>query len=504
MHLHSVLWFALLVYLVARLYTSVAGQTTLRGVATYLFAVSALHGTTVGWIASRNSLIAACLGVTALLFYDAWRKRGAAGYLLAALVVFVAALLGAEAAAATLAYLAAYALFIDTGSLQSRVLRTLPFGVLFIIYRLAYDALGFGAYASGLYLDPGSEPVAFLRGFIDRAPILLLAQITGMATSLSIFAKGADLRALWLTAMIVVSAFVLLFRGQLLEGRPARFFLTGALLSLLPVGAAGTDERTLIFVSIGGYGLLAVLLCRHLFAPPEVPAERSWAKKGGSYGLALLHVYVAPLLFLVNINGLARFTQLFTDQATRLPADAAAEGKTLVLINSPAPQLTMSFASIRALNGLPLPAASYSLASGNTNLKVTRQADRLLIEAQDGFVLDYDVLFRGDRIPFKVGDTVKLKHMTAVVERLTQDGRPEAVAFEFANGLDDPCLAFLIWENNGYQRFVPPAEGQTAALERQDPIKIAWAGASKAQAQPAPVVDQAEAANAPQCKRSGS
>ena len=162
------------------------------------------------------------------------------------------------------------------------------------------------------------------------------------------------------------------------------------------------------------------------------------------------------------------------------------------------------FASIRALNGLPLPAASYSLASGNTNLKVTRQADRLLIEAQDGFVLDYDVLFRGDRIPFKVGDTVKLKHMTAVVERLTQDGRPEAVAFEFDNGLDDPCLAFLIWENNGYQRFVPPAEGQTAALERQDPIKIAWAGASKAQAQPAPVVDPAEAANAPQCKRSGS
>jgi hypothetical protein len=475
MHLHSVVWFAVLVYLVSRLYASIAGTGQLRNVATYVYAVSALHATTVGWIANRNGLIAGSLGVACLIFYDLWRRKQKAFLLALSSMALAAALFSAEAAIACFAYLVAYALFIDSGSIQQRVLSLAPFCVVLVAWRLCYNALGFGAYASGLYLDPSTEPLEFLRGFTERAPILLMAQLTGLPTSLYIFMKQPQQHALWLMAVALVAGTFALFLSDLWRQKESRFFLVGMLFALLPVGAAGTDERSLIFVSLGGAGLVATLVSRYFLSDTNAPQGLSAIRKRCAYGLVATHIVLAPVVFLANVNGLSTFTHPFTDQALKLPVDDGVQDEDLMLINSPAPQLNMHLAAIRLLHGLPLPRSSSSLAPGNTQLKVTRQQNSLVIEAEDGFVINYDTLFRGQGHPFKVGDAVRLKSLTAVVKRITGDGRPETVEFTFTDGLDNLRLKFLAWENNGYRHFALPVDGETIELGRQDPIKIVLA-----------------------------
>jgi hypothetical protein len=284
---------------------------------------------------------------------------------------------------------------------------------------------------------------------------------------------------LWLSALALVVGFFGLFARELWRERESRFFLLGMLLSLLPVGAAGTDERSLIFVSLGGAGLVAILVSRYLMPDASVLRAPAGVRRGSVYALAGLHVFLAPLLFLANVNGLATFTRPFTDQALKLPIEGAVQEEKLMLINSPAPQLNMHLAAIRLLNGLPLPHSSYSLAPGNTRLQLTRLQGGLEIEAHDGFVFNYDALFRGGAHPFKVGDVVRLKDMTASIKQITQDGRPEIVRFTFIDGIDDPRLQFLAWQDGGYKRVALPGNGETVELGRQDPIKIVMASLSK-------------------------
>jgi len=475
MHLHSVLWFALLVYLAARLYARVTGSAPLRNLAVYIFAVSALHATTVGWLANRNALVAGVFGLSCLIFHDVWRRDGKALGLPLSMLALAAALFSAEAAIGTCAYLLAYALFIDTGSRVQRALRLVPLVSVFLAWKLYYDGLGFGAYASGLYLDPSKEPLAYLYGLVERAPVLLLAQLSGLPTSLYIFMERPQQLAMCLAAVGLVLGFFALFWGQLWREQESRFFLVGMLLSLLPVGAAGTDERSLLFVSLGGVGVVALIVRRYLLPDAGTPRETSavsHVRRGFARALIATHVVLAPVMFLVNVNGLSTFTRPFTDQALKLPVDDDVEHEKLIFINSPAPQLNMHLAAIRLLNGLRLPHASYSLAPGNTQLQLTRSGNRLIIEAHAGFVINYDALFRGQSHPFAVGDVVQLKYMRAEVQRITADGRPEVVAFTFADGLDDPQLKFLAWQDGGYQALRLPPDGGSVALGRQDPLKI--------------------------------
>jgi hypothetical protein len=478
MHLHSVLWFALVVFLASRLYSRILGASHVRNVAAYVYAVSALHATTVGWIANRNALMASALGIACLILHDAWRRKQHWIFLPLSVAALAAALLSAEAAAATCAYLLAYALYIDSGSLRHRLLSLLPCALVLLAWKLRYDGLGFGAYASGLYLDPGSEPMEFMKGFVERAPVLLMAQLTGLPTSLYIFMEKPQQLVLWLSAIGLVAGFTGLFARELWRERESRFFLIGMLLSLLPVGAAGTDERSLIFVSLGGMGLTAILISRYMLSIVSALRQPSVVKRGSVYALAGLHVFLAPLLFLANVNGLATFTRPFTDQAQKLPMLGAVENQKLMLINSPAPQLNMHLAAIRLLNGLPLPHSSYSLAPGNTRLKLTRLQNSLEIGALDGFVINYDALFRGRAHPFKVGDVVRLKAMAAAIKQVTSDGRPEVVQFTFTDGIDDPSLRFLAWGDGGYKPLSLPNDGETVELGRQDPIRIVMASLS--------------------------
>ena len=70
MHVHSLLWFVLLLFLVTKFYRRILGPTWLAGLAVLLFAVEDGHGSPVGWICNRNILIAASFGIGCLIAHD--------------------------------------------------------------------------------------------------------------------------------------------------------------------------------------------------------------------------------------------------------------------------------------------------------------------------------------------------------------------------------------------------------------------------------------------------
>ncbi len=76
MHAQSLLWYAALVAATAVLYRRILGSNLMAGIASLLFAIDDAHGTPAGWIANRNSLIAATFGVLALIAHDSWRRNG--------------------------------------------------------------------------------------------------------------------------------------------------------------------------------------------------------------------------------------------------------------------------------------------------------------------------------------------------------------------------------------------------------------------------------------------
>ncbi|MEY4583492.1 MAG: hypothetical protein RL701_8195, partial [Pseudomonadota bacterium] len=67
MHLHSVLWYCVLLLALASVYRTLEPEwPLLTGLGLLLYAIDDAHGATVGWIANRNAIISAALSLPAL------------------------------------------------------------------------------------------------------------------------------------------------------------------------------------------------------------------------------------------------------------------------------------------------------------------------------------------------------------------------------------------------------------------------------------------------------
>jgi hypothetical protein len=108
MHLHSVLWYGLLVAVAAALYRRLLGSTWAAGLAALLYAVDDAHGVPVGWLANRNGLCAAVFGLLAVGAYAHGRERGSRPAAWLAHAALAASLLSAEAGLAAFLYMGAY------------------------------------------------------------------------------------------------------------------------------------------------------------------------------------------------------------------------------------------------------------------------------------------------------------------------------------------------------------------------------------------------------------
>ena len=260
MHAHSLFWLGAMVAAVAAFYRRMMGPTAVAAVAALLFAVDDARGTTVGFIANRNVMVAATFGVSALICHDRWRRDGSRSGALLAPLLLAAALFSKEEGIGTCAYLAAYGLFADPAGRWRGCVALSPYLAVLVIWRALRAYWGYGVQNMGLYVDPLGDPGPFLAALVGRAPILMLGQWSPIPAEAGVMLRPPASTAFWWAAVEFLAILTLVFVPLLKRNRLARFWAAGMLMATIPVCATLASDRLLTFAGIGAFGLLAQFL----------------------------------------------------------------------------------------------------------------------------------------------------------------------------------------------------------------------------------------------------
>ncbi len=252
-HLASNLWAGLvagLVYLVALALTQ---QRMTAVVAALLFIVHPVHVEAIAWISSRKDLVAAAFVLPCVIAYLQYRQRGALGWYIASLLLFLLALLGKLSVAAFPAVLVIIDLVLEKRPLSRSIIEKIPFGILVILVAIAVQR---AQPSTGFSSDPAMHAKAFLQSLwlltglggyvlyrIPPAPAGILAQCLGLGILVSLFVAPWLLRARYPIAIVGIYWILITYLPT----------------QVLPFSYPVTD-RYLFLPSVGAVILIAYLL----------------------------------------------------------------------------------------------------------------------------------------------------------------------------------------------------------------------------------------------------
>jgi hypothetical protein len=490
MHLHSVLWYGGLCVLATFFYRRFIGRTWVAGLAAFLFAVDIAHVSPVASLAGRNTLLTLFFGIMCVAGHDRWRREGWRLGALYAPVCLILALLSAEAGIATVAYLAAYSLFLDSASWTRRIAALVPYAGVVIIWRLLYQAMGYGAWGSGFYIDPGRSPLRFVEFVLEQGPRLLMGQWSGIDPALSASLSEPVSRALWIATLLFLALMGTMLIPLVRRNRVARFWSLGMLFAVVPACAIAVPSgRLLIYVGLGAFGLMAQFIGCVLDQAEWLPVRQAWRVGSWIFAFFLIgmHAALSPLLVPFVLVVQDPTFKAITDTG----ATARGERRSMMVVNVPSPGHTLYLSSARSTYGQPEMECIRVLAPGYSSVDVTRvDSHTLIVRPADGYLvppgtrggkegeslppahLAYgyqqgDRFFRSSDHPIELGHTVELTDMRVEVTELTEDGRPAVGLVEFAMPLEDQSLAWVQWdwEKDTYVPFEVPDVGETVHID---------------------------------------
>lgn len=467
MHLHSLLWLSLAVLAAALLYREVLGAAWVAGLAALMYALDGAHAVPAAYLANRNALIACFFGFLSLLAFVRWRKYGNPRTRWLSVLMLALSLSAGEMGLATVAYLFSYALTVDRDGIRSRLMRLVPHGAVLGAWALIYKLGNFGSHGSGFYMDPLHDPLGFAGSFCQRAAFLLMGQWSPIPAEMSM-ANPPGTSAFFhmsVFSFVIAALVAVLFVPLILRDPMARFWGLGALLSLIPIGAVGPENRLLGFVGLGSMALLAQLTEFVFARSSDVSVPRAW--KGFAWAatliLLLVHLIAAPLLGIARIDYQASVSSRMMRAMASVPSDPRIESQDLVLINPPDHiSLVTAIWAVHRLGNLPMPRHMRALSSGGT-LEVTRVGPRSLrVRFPDGFFpTAFSRFVRSPNERFSPGQHFELPGFSVVVESLDAQGDPEQVLYEFPVPLEDPSLRWMSWHDGTYLLWTPLDVGQT-------------------------------------------
>lgn len=474
MHAQSLAWYAGLIVGVGRLLRRWLGPTWVAGLATLIYAVDDAHGTPVGWIAQRNALICAVLVVLVLLCHDRARRDGWRAGAWLGPGCFGLALLAGEASIAALGYLGAHALLLEPTHVGrpwwrralGGVLALAPYFAVVIVWRSIYDALGYGAAGSGVYIDPLREPAAFLAVLPDRAAALGLAQLAWPSAD-----SWAMLPLPWSAArtraLLVVGLVMLALGPRVRRDRGLALCVLGAALAVVPAATVVASDRMLLLVGVGGSAMVAGVIAA---AVGERGLTTGWARVLPvvlALPLLVVHLGLAPLALPGEVAALA--PELEAQQrasADSLPSDPALAGQDLVIVNAP-PTFVSSYLWLERWDdpARALPRRLRVLGSTFAPVIVQRpEPDTLVLQPVGGYFGDpFTANARGRAHPFAVGDGVSLDGLEVEVVGVA-DGLPTVVRMRFDVALEDASLRWVTWQGDSFVPFALPPVGGALAL----------------------------------------
>ncbi|MCY3964680.1 MAG: hypothetical protein OXG83_06570 [Acidobacteria bacterium] len=465
MHLHSLVWLGLCVGVAAALYRRLFGREGrgapwAAGLAALLYAVDDAHSLPAAYIANRNALLATFFGLLCLECHARWRDDGwRVGGVLAPSCLALS-LLSAELGVSTVALLGAWVLVLDRGSWRRRLLSVLPHAGVALAWFLAYRIGGFGAQGSGVYVDPLGDPAGFVSLLADRTSALILGQWTPFPADWA-FVMDSGTSAAWglrFAALTLVVGLGWLFFKVLRRSPLARFFLLGAVLSLVPISAVGPQNRLLFFVGFCSMGLLACV------AAGPLDASRRLAFGG----FLVFHLLVAPVAAYVFLDVQNRAARRMETASESVPDDAGLERRDLILVNpTDSVYLTTSVVTMRWADGRAAPRRVRVLSNGLTDVRVVRVGEtELLVEPAAGLFPDpFSRYHRSSERPFLAGDVTELSDLRVeVLEVDPGGGGPTSIRYDFAEPLEAERYLWMAWNGSRYEDWVPPDVGQEIVL----------------------------------------
>jgi hypothetical protein len=481
MHLHGLAWYAVAIAAVFAVQRRFTVSPLAAGVAALLFAVDDTHVVTVGWLANRNALIALTLGAATLLAHDRWVREGKRGYAVLAAVAYYAALLSAELGVSTLAYLVAYALFLDAGITREtretraawtawarRALHLLPYVAVTVAWRVGWNRLGFGARGSSLYLDPLASPLAFADAVLHRGPILIGSALGAPHAD---WTAAASARAIALGAFlstVAIVGFAWLTWPRLRASAQLRFFAVGALLAVVPICGAQASDRNLAFVTLGASAVFAELL-RWAYGSTSALTRAAGAARAPRWlaaAVLVVHGIVSPTFFTLQTAYLARHAPKESHAAAESLFAAAEPARVVVVVRALDLFYCTNQLSVASVLGLDRGRMGLCLSGGPTATTVRRLDARTLLVRPDGGFLDAGsnrLQWDGHRAV--VGEAYVRPGYRAEIVEVTPEGEPWAVTFRFEVPLEHPAGAWLVWRTDHYERTSLPAVGSAIRID---------------------------------------
>jgi hypothetical protein len=471
MHAHNLAFFVLVLVAVYRVYAQLLVPRWAALLALFFYAVDPTRAITISWIANRNALIACALSSFALL----WHVRALQGARVsrwASAACFAGGMLSGEGAIGAAAYLFAAELCLAQDAYRRRALRLLPYALIAVACLATARSLGYGVSGSGEYLDPLGNSAAYLRALPSRSLALLGAELAFFNAewwnAYDLLLPG--MRALFIAlASAALLFWTVVFVPLLRRSANARFFTCGALLALLPAAATFPNGRTLGWVSIGVMGLAAEYIASYAAQPSHDSRVKRTLSRVAVVFIVLLHGVCGTLALPGGCWALHDVNVMLDRADSAVPSDATIRARTVVFVNPPQDP-TISFQPpTRAFRGVPRPHAQRWLATGLSELRVTRLDARTLeVEPRDGFVHEQtERVVRGAR-PFTLGERIALPGLEIEIVALTADARPQRARFHFERALEDPSYVWLVWRDEGFVPFQTPALNATIHLPRTD------------------------------------
>jgi hypothetical protein len=435
------------VFALTLLYRELLTPAWVAALAALLYAIDDAHALPAVYLANRNALIACFFGVLSLLY----QQRGRPG---ASSLFLALALCAAEIGLGTLAYLGAYALFLDKGTLLQRLLRLWPQGLVFLAWAAIYSVGGYGSSGSGFYIDPLQNPAAFLGNALGRMSVLLMGQWTIVPADLAVSGNtGADW--LWLTLPLIL-ALLAFFTPLLLRNASARYWALGSLLALVPVSATGPQNRLLFFVGIGAMGLLAQFVHGVFTRDAKLPQQRWWRWPAlGFAGLMLRsHLLLAPLIGLMFVDFQRQSSEKMVAALHSAPHDTEISEQQLVVLNPPDyVYLVSAITPFKILHGESAPRQLRTMATGAADMNIERVGERTLeVSLTRGlFPTTFSRYYRSASQPLLQGETVSLEGMTVTVMQLNEQGDPAVIRYRLDVPLEHRSLRWVRFRDGQYE-----------------------------------------------------
>lgn len=451
-HLHSTLWYVALTAIVLALYRRLVPGVAVLAAA--LFAIDDAHVMPAAWLANRNAVVAVTFAWAGLLAHLAWRERGWRPGALVSAACSALALASGETAVGALAYVVAFEVVGRAGRpLAERARSLLPVAVVLAGYVVAYKWLNAGARGSATYIDPVTEPLAFLVA----APTRFLANVGTQAFGFPdvwISLPQAKL-AVTLAGVVALPVLALAWRRWAPKDEAQRrtlgWLLVGAVLAMVPALATFPAVRLLTAASLGLCAAVATLV------------QGAWRDQGARRVIGLGWLGAAFVL-----QPLSQWVVLplafdaLGDRARQAVRELSVkEGERIVMLSSTEFIPAIYAVPLLVEQGDPLPRTWQVWSMAPLAVDVRRTAERQVeLEVLGGRMIDsmFEENFRGDGFPLAEGQRVELEK-AAITVLAVDRGKPTKLRVDLELPADD--YSFIWWNGDTLARVTLPELGDT-------------------------------------------